>query len=369
MKQCHNQPRILFLHLEFPNWSQGRHWSYSGQLGLEEGMQANGIHFVSVTTPWLRRAPEMFRAMKFDQVWVEIVHNPLDDTLLDWIASVAPVRVGFLGESLEHTPEECQISPLFASRKKLVESRLRYMTHALVVDDHDVEEINASGSAVAMWWPQAVPERCISSRTPITLNRPAVFSGAAYHMRADLLELRELKGLMVKQPSSEAGTLYPQLFDALHLAIRHYLRHVNSAGWAALSTHILALRILRRRCFARWLRSMREGCAVVNLPSVIKTYAGRVPEAMAAGVPVISWQIPDRPRTKELFESGKEILLFSKDDPAQLAEHIRRIQREPEFAQRLAASARQKLVRFHTIERRVRDIFDWIENGTTPSYS
>ncbi|MBI3849457.1 MAG: hypothetical protein HY298_04075 [Verrucomicrobia bacterium] len=230
MKRGFKKLRVLLLHLEFPSWSQGRHWPYSTQLSFEEGLRANGIHFASVTTPWLPRVPDMFRGTKFDQVWVEIVHNPLDDAFLDWIASAAPVRVALLLESLEHTPEECQIWPLFATRKKLVESRLRYMTHTMAFDDHDVETINGDGFAPAMWWPPGVPKRFISNRTSTAFKQPAVFSGGLYGGREGWLKRPELKGLMVMQPSAEAGTPYPRIFDTLRQGWRLHLAHGHASS-------------------------------------------------------------------------------------------------------------------------------------------
>ncbi len=84
---------------------------------------------------------------------------------------------------------------------------------------------------------------------------------------------------------------------------------------------------------------------------------------------MISWEIPGRPRNKALFEDDEQILLYSKNDPSQLAAHIRRILAEPDFAQRIAENARRKLLSFHTMEKRVQQILDWVETGRVPTYS
>jgi hypothetical protein len=360
--------RVLVLQLEFPTWNQARYWSYSAQLALEEGLQAHGVQFFTLTTPWLARAPEICRGQQFDQVWLELVQQPLDETQLQWIAGLAPVRVGLLPESLEYTAEEYSLYPWLVPRKQLVEGRLQYITHAVAVDERDVEEINARRLASAMWWPQAVPERCILQREPDRSGRFATFSGEVYTERTTWLNHPELSGLLVKQASSETGTPYPFLFDKLHFAARRYIRHVRVAERAALDAYLYALRRIRRRCFSRWLRKMQAGSAVINLPARVKTYASRVVEGIAAGVPVISWEVPDRPRTKALFEDGKDILLYSKADPMQLAEHIRHTLADPHFAQRLAANARQKLRRYHTMEHRMKDILVWIDTGKSATY-
>ena len=117
-----------------------------------------------------------------------------------------------------------------------------------------------------------------------------------------------------------------------------------------------------------YLRGLQAGCAVVNLPSGFQGYASRVMEGMAAGRPVISWQVPDRPQVNVLFADEKEILLFPKDDPSHLAAQIQRVLSEPELGCRIVINARRKLLRFHTLETRVRQILDWVETGAPPVY-
>jgi spore maturation protein CgeB len=70
-----------------------------------------------------------------------------------------------------------------------------------------------------------------------------------------------------------------------------------------------------------------------------------------------------------LFEDGSEILLFDKDDPEQLADHLRRLQAEPALGERIATNARRKLKRIHTVERRATQILDWTTSGILPNYA
>ena len=361
--------KVLLLQMEFPKWRKARHWSYTVQLALEEGLKAHGVECFTITTPWLSRARQLCQGKKFDQVWIEIVHQPLDEELLEWISSLAPVRLGLVGESLEYSAEECRLSTVFAPRKALVCGRLRHLTHVLAVDEHDVEQINSQRLASAMWWPQAVPERFVIKGDPSVPSQAAFICGAMYGARVGWFNHPDLKSLFAKQRSPEAGTLYPFLFNALHAIVAHNPRWMGGREVIGLEAYLSALRHLRERCFARWLQGMRSGCAVVNLPSCVKAYAGRVVESMAAGVPVVSWEIPNRPRTKALFENGSEIVLYSGDDPAELAAHIRRIRVEPQFSRRLADSARRKLMRFHTTEQRVREVLHWLGSGAVPTYN
>ena len=136
-----------------------------------------------------------------------------------------------------------------------------------------------------------------------------------------------------------------------------------------LASYLYLLRAIRQRCFELWLKCLQTGCAVVNLPSLVRANPGRVVEGMAAGRPVISWEIPDRPQNNALFQDGKEILLYPEDSPAVLAEHIKRIKGDRGFADQIAENARRKIGRIHTIEVRVRQILDWITTGDEPSFS
>jgi hypothetical protein len=117
------------------------------------------------------------------------------------------------------------------------------------------------------------------------------------------------------------------------------------------------------------MEDLGKWSALVSLPSMAKVYTGRVIEAMGAGRPVVAWKVPERPRNLALFEDGKEILLYDKEKPEMLAEHIRRVQREPGFARDISLNARLKVSRFHTVERRVEQILNWIETGEEPVYT
>ena len=118
-----------------------------------------------------------------------------------------------------------------------------------------------------------------------------------------------------------------------------------------------------------YLDGLREGSAVVHLPSYCKVYNSRVYEGMAAGRPVITSRGSGRPRLDGIFEEGKDLLTYSADDPQALAKHIRSILDNPECGHAIALRARDKLLRFHTTEMRVRQILDWIATGQEPCYN
>src|SRR5262249_15256650 len=148
-----------------------------------------------------------------------------------------------------------------------------------------------------------------------------------------------LKPLLVHRSSPELATLDPWLFTALHLPLSPPLGWLFPRTEKSLTTYLAKLRPLRTRAFELWLQGLRAGAAVVNLPHFVKTYAGRVVEAMAAGRPVISWEIPDRPRNRALFEDGEDILLFAGNDSHHLASQIQRVLRDADLRKRMVANA------------------------------
>lgn len=371
---------LLLLLPEFRTWGAARHWSYAAQLGIEEGLRANGVKFLTITSPWFSRAREIYGARRFDQVWVEIVHfgsprtgahpkDVVDDSFLEWLAGVAPIRVGFVPESLQYEAAECESDPCLRHRRERVLGRLKWLTHVVAADEQDAADITARGNVSALWWPQGVPRRFIVADSVGPRANFAAFHGGLYGEREALLQHDALKGILKHLPSPEAGTIDPLLFQCLHLASRFFIATGLPGSRPAFSAYLRVLRNLRRRCFGRWIRALQLGHSVVNLPSRLKAYPGRVYESMAAGRPVITWEIPNRPRNRMLFENGKEILMYQKDDIDQLAEHIRHVQADPVWSGRIVANARKKLERFHTVEKRVEQILAWIDSRKEPRYA
>jgi hypothetical protein len=106
-------PRILFIFLEFPNWRLGRSLAYPVQMGLEQTLRQSGADVFSVPSlfrmdnnsrgNWLSRLQGMVGERKYDQVWIEAVHADFDEQFLSWVATLAPVRLGMVMESLVST--------------------------------------------------------------------------------------------------------------------------------------------------------------------------------------------------------------------------------------------------------------------------
>jgi hypothetical protein len=332
------RPRILLVMLEFANWGRARAWGYSGTFGVEEGLRAAGADCVvlpalaevpsDVDQSWLRHARRTLAGERFDQVWVWLVHHRYDPTFWTWIKSLAPLVVGLVFESLEHTPQELERFPQFRQRERFVQQQLTHVTHALLVDERDVALRDAAGKP-ARWLPTAVPRRCIVVDDQPPSEQAVVFYGSAYGERQRWIEHSKLQGVLRQADNAEATTTIAERFDAIHLASIEHLA-AGQADRALLDVYVDAWRSVRREAFDNWLAELRRWPAVVNLPSVGKVYTSRVMEAMAAGRPAISWRIPNRPRNLELFEPNQEILLY--ETPDELAEQATRVLDDPAWA-------------------------------------
>jgi colanic acid/amylovoran biosynthesis glycosyltransferase len=96
------------------------------------------------------------------------------------------------------------------------------------------------------------------------------------------------------------------------------------------------------------VRAAIEGAALFVLPSVVTPTGDRdgIPvslmEAMAAGTPVVSTRVSGIP---ELIGDGQEGLLVPERDPAALAAAMARLLDDPALGARLAAAAREKVLR------------------------
>jgi len=371
------QRRALLIQLEFPTWEMARPWTYSANFAIQEGLEANGFECQTIPAlpassspayaPWLEHAEQLCKGKQFDLVWVWLVHCEYDRKFLEWIASLAPVRIGFVMESLSYTEEEKRFSPTTQRRAAIVEHQLGYLTHAVVVDELDAELMNATGTNKAFWCPSFVPERFIVPPNSDALHNVAAFHGTSYGHRKAWLEHPALRGSLVAPPSSP--TEVHRLFDQLHLVTAERLRRQPSGVQELLPQYLSNLRRIRMAEYTQWMEEIGRWACIVNLPGFQKGYGGRVFEAMAAGRPVISWDIPDRPKNRALFEDGREMLLFPNDNPGFLGKQIGRVLTEKEFAFELAKNAQRKMAKFHTAEKRIRQILDWIASGTMPVFS
>lgn len=364
------------MQLEFPTWKQARAWTYPACFGVAEGLRASGVECVTLpliadapysSKSWLAHMKRMVAGQRFDQVWVWLVHAPLDDAILQWLSELAPIRVGIIMESLQYSEEDYAWAHHLRARQGLVEQQVRALTHVLVPDECDVEPTTAHTGVPALWWPPMVPERFISTTSNPAVHRVGVFHGVPYGPREQWLHHPALKScLTFARPS--APTMFQQLFDRLQSSAIQRL--ATPAGMPAeeLAHYTKMLQEVREGEFREWMNQLPQWAAIVNLPSLARFFGGRVFEGIAAGRPMVSYAVPEHPMNNGLFVEGEEILYFSPSRPESLAEVLDRLLTDDSLAMRLAHKAQQKLRAYHTSERRLADTLAWIRSGTKPVY-
>lgn len=370
--------RVLLLQLEFPTWKTARPWTYGASFAISDGLRANGVDCVTVpimpdgTVPspasWLHHARRFLEGQRFDQVWTWLVHASLDPQVLDWITTLAPVRVGFFMESLRYEEEDYRWAPELRSRHAEFQRQLQFLTHALLVDERDVEELTARSRIPALWCPGLVPRRFITAPAQPPRHDRAVFHGSVYGARGHWIDHPVLRHRMVFEKASAHDTPTQQRFDQLHATAQHRLLQGRPVSSADLDRYVREWHHIRASEFREWLDGLADWPAIVNLPGLTRCFGGRVYEAMAVGRPVISWRIPHRPRVNGLFSDGEDILLFSPDDPDSLARQIDRILTNPAVGESIGVRGQQMLLRHHTAEQRASQILRWLEQGLEPDY-
>ena len=355
------------------NWRTARAWSYNAHIGWEVGFRANNVEFLTILTPWISQAKAIVGEQRFDQVWINDLvlsaargAGDISVEQLEWLSTLAPVRVGLLTESIyDYTDEEMAELPDMQRTQAEVEKCLPYLTHVLAFDETDVYQIGHRWALPCIWAPCPVVGTLIPEQVPPPTYNQAFFSGSVYRGRQAWLEHPLLQPSLRRMSSPDEGTWYPKVFDFLHSRYTRRLMR-SRRGLPFYSAYLKTVRDIRKRSYLRWLQGLQSGMAVVNLPHFVKSYTPRVIEGMAAGRPVLSWEIPNRPRNKAMFDNGQEILLFN--TPEELADHLQRLQSDAHFAQTITENARHCIRQFHTTEKRVQQILNWTESGKTPVY-
>ena len=372
-----SQPHILLIQLEFPDWAQARAWTYPACFGVAEGLRANGATCTTIplmanasfsTESWLTHARQAVAGRQFDQVWVWLVHSPLDPTVLEWITGLAPVRVGIVMESLVYEEEDYAWASHLRTRQGLVDKQLLAFTHALLPDERDAESIASRMSIQTLWWPTMVPARFISSPERPPVHRRGVFHGQPYGPRRQWVSHGALKNHLSFVSPASPQTRPQQQFDQLQRTMSERLSSHNPITRGQMSEYADTLRLIRETEFTQWMAQLPQWAAIVNLPSLAKFFGGRVYEGMAAGRPVLSYAVPHHPLNNTLFTEGEEILFFSPDSPDSLRDLLDRVIHDDTFADAIARKAQRKLRAYHTSEHRMAQTLRWIETGQQPDY-
>ncbi len=357
--------------LEYPHWHDACKWGFGANVGMEFGFRGNDVEYAVLPAMhrysgkfnfWIDHARELIGDIKFDQVWLEVVHSHIEDDVLDFITSLAPVRLGFVFESLELLPEEWANNPNACKiREEIIQKRLPMLTHMVNTDETDAARLNSQNGLQARPIPPGfvVPREFICQHPPPPRLDFGLFFGTLYGERKQWVENPKLASVLrYSNQSPELNTPYPAAWDDLHRQVQVIFEH-GAYQAEMLDSYLDAVRTIRIESFKFWLEGLRLGAAVVNLPQWGRAYASRIIEGMAAGRPVISRAMENRPYAASVFEDGKEILLYRSED--ELIEQINKVLKDPEFARQIATNARRKIEQTHTAEGYVAELLRWTQ--------
>jgi len=296
------------------------------------------------TDIWLKHAKDIVGDTKFDQVWLEVVHSQMSEEFLVWLTEVAPVRIGFIVESLTIHANEFVSNPT-GTRRRIdnLQQKLPYLTHTVVVDGRDLATCNIP----TMLGITSIPERLV--KQPSGTGDKAIFYGTLYGTRNEWANELAHK-MIINPPSAEDNTPFPNMFDQLfsQCTVSYQAFYDN---WFN----------IRQSVYSVWINHLNDmsGCAFVNLPHRTNLLSARVIEGMAAGKPVLSPTMNND--IDKLFTHNKDILYYT--DYIELIDCIDELMTNPDLRFKLAEGARFNILKNHTTEVRVQQILRFVEES------
>lgn len=350
--------RILFVPLEMALWVAARGWTYSANLAYARALAAQGHEVTVLNTEAIKYRDLIPGGGKYDQVWTHVhFRHATDHYYREWLTESAPIRVGLAGESCYYAPEEVVGSPWYLEQTRAWRDWMPFLTHCAFVAPGDLEpakrEVAKSGNKaleVALWR-QAVPQKMVRKVRPPKVDK-GIFVGAAYPPRDAWIEDPRLKDLLVK-PFAPEGPALERAFNRTHPYLHGWMRSVGSFGALALKLYARRLEKIRRKATDAFIGAVGEGVCVVNLPSMVKAYSGRVIEGMASGRPVVTWK-------PEGDDELDDCVVHYGDSVEELAEAIRLLRDHPDMAAEIAERARERVLAEHTVEKRAADLVRWV---------
>ncbi|MFQ5513144.1 MAG: glycosyltransferase [Myxococcota bacterium] len=344
--------RILLVQQEWPHeFRRSTQWSYISSLGYVEALQACGVEVTWLTSPWLPLREPLLKGRHFDQVWlIDLVHLEPPAGFFAQLEALAAVRVGLIGESLRYSAEELGDHPDYATRESVVRRRSEHLTHVLCCDEDDARHLSSEGVA-ALWLPPGMLRSLVVPEDAVQPKGPIGFIGEIYPKRARFFDHQGLRKRLLRVVPNDR----PRELEARYLELVGCIERSQAGDEDPRVAHRrynAALIALRREIYLRYLAAFSGLGATINPPTLFKSYPGRVYEAIARGVPVLSWRIPERPGAERLFEPGREIVLFDACDPDALCELLDRTAADPVAGRVQALRARQRLLADHTLEAR-----------------
>ena len=367
---------VLLITSEPARWSDDHALGYLNGIGLEEGLAANGRSFITVPSlrgqasvdagQWLNHLRTISTGRTFNQVWVDVVNCDLDDVLLAYIATLAPLRVGLVGESMRFGDEIHALPPDLRPRRRSVDQRLRAMTHAFATDPRDVEWINQRARVSATLWLPAVPHRVIAEAAASPERGTGLVPGMVTSEQSKLLDAPVLAdALQVYVPEMDAATL-PQLYEETNRQVVDALRSAECVPTEVLGLHADTLRQIHRFGLDALLAEMARAQLVATLSADLPPAFGYALLAMAAGRPCVVATDADPARLGPLVP-GVNCLTYAVGQADKLAEQVQRLQSDPRLIAELVDNG-LRTARQHSTKQRVAQLMRWLETGQDAAF-
>jgi hypothetical protein len=259
------------------------------------------------------------------------------------VASIAPIRIGFVVESLSIAPNEFKDNPVGTQRRvDNLNSKLPYLTHMIVCDERDLYGFEIP----TMRYSPSISKGLI--KTPNCTNGKAIFCGTPYGDRGEWLN--QLGNyLIINPPSAEEQSPFPRIFEQLFANQYHSFQYPDFfRNWYS----------TRRSVYTIWINFLHSlfGCAMVNLPHRTEIASGRIIESMTAGKPVLSPFLHNE--MDSWFEDRKNIIYY--ESVEDLIDRIKELQENPDFGILIATNARENILENYTTELRIKQILEFI---------
>lgn len=360
---------ILYLPLEFESYESARKWPYPLGVGLIEGFQANGINFTVIPMMyhqniWMKFIKDIIIGTKFDQVWLEVVHSQFTQQNLEFIASLAPVRVGIIVESLTIHSDEWKTNAVGTQRRvDNVNMKMPYLTHLVVTDSRDVDAFDLP----TLFDIAHVPDWFVRQPKPTTSEKISFF-GTTYGERGEWISKLEASGIgidvnphITKTGAVEYSIGLPQRFEAMTKKVLLELPSKTHLPLGFYPWFLDEWTSTRKQLYKIWSDQLyqMDGFGILNPPHRTQVLSSRVVESAAAGKVVFSPFMKNR--ADFIFINNLEVLLY--DDVDELIIQIKNCIQSKSYAFQMALFGNKAVEARHTTDVHVNRILNLVQEG------
>ena len=353
---------ILYIPLEFPKYFSAKKMTYPVGVGLAEGFVGK-VDFTVVPSfynegLWLQYLHQVTMGQKYDQVWFEVVHSKMDPEVLNYIESLAKIRVGFVIESLTIHPDEFVSNPVGTKNREInLEDKLSYMTHVVVTDERDLSYFKIP----AMLGIASVPEKMVAPdiyQLAVTSNK-VMFYGTPYGERSAWIDKLGDKIAINPQGNLEDQAGFGQKYQFIVDEAFNNMRGKETIPVGYYKTFCDNWMLTRKQMYQNWMNILWniESYGVLNLPHRTKVLSSRVIESMAAGKVVFSPRMYNG--VDFLFKNGENILYY--ESLEELVDLMESITNPDKY--KIAQNAINTVLEDFTTEKLVQRILNFVEDN------